>query len=229
MASSLDDGLPSDTEPVAIETAPSKPKPKRKAKAARETGKRKVCTETKGDKSKKKEKKDSRPAMNECCDEHVGQPVLPHSDLVPDEMAMVPRDLSGCDLLWEIYSPPRLINILADKGYSHSRAYDLKTGWNLLFEREQRSLVQDQYKHRPFFVHACPPCTHLSSLSNSNWTRGDFQKRLRDLKEGLHHVDVTAWVAQIQKETGGFYSLEHPSVSQMWRRSCVARQVKVEC
>ena len=73
MASSLDDGLPSDTEPVAIETAPSKPKPKRKAKAARETGKRKVCTETKGDKSKKKEKKDSRPAMNECCDEHVGQ------------------------------------------------------------------------------------------------------------------------------------------------------------
>lgn len=138
---------------------------------------------------------------------------------------MVSRDLSGCDLLWELYSPPRLINILSDKGYSHSRAYDLVTGWNLLSANEQRSLVQDQYKHRPFFVHASPPCTHLSSLSNSNWTRGDFQKRLSDLKDGLHHVDVTSWVAQIQKETGGFYSLEHPAVSQMWRRSCVTRQV----
>lgn len=124
-------------------------------------------------------------------------------------------------LLWELFSPPRISNVLQERGYSPSRSFDVKLGWDLSQQNSQRSCLDDQISCQPIFVMASPPCTKLSSLAISNWNRIPYGKAVSDLHQALDLVDVTEWVCMMQKQLDHIFCIEHPQTSELWNRPSV--------
>ena len=107
-------------------------------------------------------------------------------------------------LLYEVFSPPRIVRHLAAiagsvKGCKNG---DLLTGQDFSERKVQHVWVQDIYDRQPFFLMASPPCTHLSALAYSNWTKENGQ--------GYEGSGMQPWAR-------GFHSLALPSyVGNEW-------------
>lgn len=61
----------------------------------------------------------------------------------------------------ELFSPPRFTTALNDRE-RRGRAYDTKTGYNLLKRSDQVKVSQELDKLKPKLLVVCPPCTHES-------------------------------------------------------------------
>ena len=129
------------------------------------------------------------------------RPTMPFPDLLPLPPPIL--DIQMRPVFWELFSPPRVAKVLGAELQKGSRSMDIITGWNLLQEPVQRSLCQDLIARQPYFLMASPPCTHLCSLAFSNWNRKKREKAVRELHEGLCHVDTTAWCCNLQTTMGG--------------------------
>ena len=127
-------------------------------------------------------------------------------------------------LLYEVFSPPRIVRHLAAiagsvKGCKNG---DLLTGQDFSERKVQHVWVQDIYDRQPFFLMASPPCTHLSALAYSNWTKKKMDKATKELECNLGHVDFTVWLCQAMLEMNGFFCIENPQPSLLFRRENAA-------
>ena len=147
---------------------------------------------------------------------------MPFEDLLPLYRGEVKTpDGKRCDL-WEVFSIPRLGPVIRKMGGQSLRSYDLAHYWDLSEDRYMRLMIQDFGLLKPKFIFLSPPCRYLSPLMHSNWPRmRNYQKKIMSLTEGLHHLDLSMWVAGFQISQGALFALEHPDASLAWSRKSV--------
>ena len=150
------------------------------------------------------------------------QEVMPFEDLrkLMSKPLATLEDTSRCDL-WEVYSCPRMGPMMRSLGGRSTRSYDLQHYWNFNWESYQRLMLQDVSLCRPKFVMLSPPCTWVCSLMHSNWSRIPAAKRMLNLTQACHHLDLSMWVAELQDDNNDFFGFEHPFGSLAWNRTCV--------
>ena len=130
------------------------------------------------------------------------------------------------DDLVEIYSPPRMVPLAAQKGLRATLSVDLLTGWNLLDPDVRVALVQEIKRRRPRVLMMSPPCTWFSGLMNLNWSKIKPVVREQAFRDATLHLEFCMLLADLQETQGGGWAFEHPDSAKSWRNKKVedARQ-----
>ena len=142
----------------------------------------------------------------------------PFDDLRATLMNLRPVDDSArCDL-WEIFSLPRLQPVLVDLGGRCQRTYDIRHFFDLGLPALQRTLMQDCAMLQPKSLFLSPPCTWVSLLKHSNWSRVPREKRVINLVQACGLIDFSMWLAEHQVQSNNIFGFEHPGGSLAWER-----------
>ena len=117
----------------------------------------------------------------------------------------------------EVYSQPRITKEAEKQKMKIGGAYDILTGYDLRLARDLGRMWRELGQDDPELVLLCPPCTAFSLLQQWNYPRMDFEKAKLMIEDGLHHVRVSADVAQWQHRRGKKFLFEHPLGSKVWQ------------
>lgn len=129
-------------------------------------------------------------------------------------------DSTRCDL-WEIFSLPRLQPVLVGLGGRCERTYDIRHFFDLGLPALQRTMMQDCAMLQPKSLFLSPPCTWVSLLQHSNWSRVSREKRVINLVQACKLIDFSMWLAEHQVQSGNLFGFEHPGGSLAWERDSV--------
>ena len=125
--------------------------------------------------------------------------------------------------VWEVFSLPRLQPVIVSLGGKCRRSFDIRHFWDLGQEELQRVLFQDVASLQPRSLMLSPPCTWVSMLQHSNWSRIAKDKRVMNLLQALRLIDLAMWLADHQVINGYIFAFEHPAGSLAWERNSVAQ------
>ena len=115
----------------------------------------------------------------------------------------------------ELFSPPRFSAYLGEHGKS-GRAYDLKTGYDLLDKTVQKKVDQELEELRPDLLIVSPPCTHEGGWDHLNKCfRSPLQIALIVRENRIRRQFCTDQIRK-QLQRGGDFLLEHPWGSAFW-------------
>ena len=115
----------------------------------------------------------------------------------------------------EIFSPPRFTPVVEKMGLK-SRAYDLKTGYDLSKASDRKRVEEDLLQHRPDLVILCPPCTHEGGWFNLNASKMERWEFLQKKAQSRSFIRWCCRIFKMQSELGGRCVFEHPTGAKTW-------------
>jgi hypothetical protein len=127
----------------------------------------------------------------------------------------------------EIFSPPRIVPYIVQRGGRASMSFDLMTGCDLEQNAEVAKVFGYLRLHRPRCVMLSPPCTVFSTMQNMNWGRMSDEAKEEKMRIGVRLLDVAVWIATEQVNNNRFYIIEHPRGAASWKRPNVVALKKL--
>ena len=71
---------------------------------------------------------------------------------------------------------------------------------------------------QPKSLFLSPPCTWVSLLKHSNWSRVPREKRVINSVQACGLIDFSMWLAEHQVQSNNIFGFEHPGGSLAWER-----------
>ena len=137
-------------------------------------------------------------------------------------------------MIYEVYSPPRVIKEARRYGLTPGIAMDLTTidpadgmpwDFSIKAKRERaRDLVSNE---APIMLVGSVMCTAYSAWQNLNQQRNPTRWRIERTKAQLH-LDFVCQLYEIQISNGRYFLHEHPTAASSWAEKCVQRIAKMD-
>ena len=120
-------------------------------------------------------------------------------------------------LVTEIYTQSSGVSRQSKRrGHVAGKDYSLELGNDLLDPKEQRRVLSEISKTKPFCTVLAFPCKHWSPLQNIGKARRDRRKWLRSEEESRALVDFAVRVAHVQLAAKRHFVIENPLSSRVW-------------
>lgn len=123
----------------------------------------------------------------------------------------------------EVFSPPRVVFAVRDKGLKAQLSLDLKTGFDLLTIGGRGAALRLLNQHVPEFIMLSPPCTMYSQLQVcfNNFERMNAATVYRRKQEARVLLEFAVSLATKALQEGRYFCLEHPYRATSWNEPCL--------
>ena len=116
----------------------------------------------------------------------------------------------------ELYSPPRLTAEGKRQGLQVGGAYDIKTGFDLRQESDEKKMWRTLQEEDPLLFVNSPPCTSFTLMQELNYPKMDPKVVFHMVSEGLRHMRLCVKACMRQIQRGKLFLFEHPLRSRAW-------------
>ena len=114
----------------------------------------------------------------------------------------------------EVFSVPRVNEVVGELGLRRGRNYDILLGDDLLESQRRAQVLEELRRDDPFCVMVSPPCTMFSQQQRPT-NDVQFEKRL--LREAIMLLNFGVLVCREQQRRGRRFVFEHPSGARSWK------------
>ena len=135
----------------------------------------------------------------------------------------------------EIYSPPRVTQLISEIGLRPAWSLDLTTSdpedgkpWDFSFPDKRAKAIKMLDRDKPLMLIACPMCGPFSAMNNLNYAKMSAEETEEKLKSAMMHLKFSMDVCLRQYKAGRMFVFEHPTSASSWSTDMVKHMANLE-
>ena len=135
----------------------------------------------------------------------------------------------------EIYSPPRVTQLISELGLRPAWSLDLTTvdpedgkPWDFSMADKRAKAVRMLDRDKPLMLVACPMCGPFSAINNLNYAKMTPEEIKEKLKKAMEHVKFSLDLCLRQYKAGRLFVFEHPTSASSWSTDMLQQMADLE-
>ena len=144
--------------------------------------------------------------------------------LLPQEGSQLPHseDLDVHVIVAEVYSPPRMCEMVEKLGMKCGFSLDLTTkdengqAWDFSQQHFRAKALKLLDEEKPMLLVVCPPCTMSSTMQNVNIVKMDAADVKMRTEAAVSHFAFALLLCIRQSQAGRKFVIEHPVGASSW-------------
>ena len=135
----------------------------------------------------------------------------------------------------EIYSPPRVTQVVTEIGLRAAWSLDLTTvdpedglPWDFNLEATRRRAIALLKRDKPLLFVACPMCGPFGGLQNFNCAKMTCEEVKEKLHSAMTHVKFALDMCLRKYRAGRFFVFEHPTSASSWTTAVMRHMMSFE-
>ena len=135
----------------------------------------------------------------------------------------------------EIYSPPRVTQLISELGLRLAWSLDLTTvdpedgmPWDFSVAAKRIKAARMIDRDKPLIIVACRMCGPFSAINNLNYAKMAPEEIKGKLKTAMEHVKFSLDLCLRQCKAGRLFVFEHPTSASSWSTSMLQQMADLE-
>ena len=135
----------------------------------------------------------------------------------------------------EVYSPPRVTQVVSELGLRPAWSLDLTTidaddgkPWDFTDASKRHKASKLISKDKPLLLVVCPMCGPFSSMNNLNYGKMDSADAKEKLEKAMEHVKFALDLCMQQYRAGRLFMFEHPTSASSWSTTMMQQMMNLE-
>ena len=135
----------------------------------------------------------------------------------------------------EVYSPPRVTQIVSELGLRPAWSLDLTTidaedgkPWDFSDPAKRKKASELIKRDKPLLLVVCPMCGAFSSMNNWNYEKMKSEDAREKLERAMEHVKFALDLCMQQYKAGRLFMFEHPTSASSWTTTMMQQMMNLE-